>query len=321
VEVGGSNPPIPTTVASRHSLGPSTSVSGLVPNRYFFGMNLQQLRYLVGVADHGTMTRAAAAIPVAQPVLTRAVRKLEGELGVALFDRHGRGVVLTAMGVAVADRARAVLAGVDDIAGFATASELSAQPLSIATGSSIEEVLAARITTIAASLVPPLHVSFVSTVDSLATAEAVRSKRVQLGIVEGSAPADLRATGIMMLEAGLMCPEHHGLPNPIPVNMLEDVALIAPHRGTPRRARIDAALDVLGVHPHVVVETGDRTSWPSLVRAGHGFALAYIDTRQPPPTGTVLIPFIPPIVSELSAITRPDEPGRAVAEIIARLVV
>jgi LysR family cyn operon transcriptional activator len=55
-------------------------------------MNLQQLRYLVATADEGTMTSAATACHVAQPVLTRAVRALERELGVLLLRRRGRGV-------------------------------------------------------------------------------------------------------------------------------------------------------------------------------------------------------------------------------------
>ena len=62
-------------------------------------MNLRKLRYLVTTADEGTMTRAAEALHVAQPALSRAVRSLEREIGVTVFERKGRGVRVTRDGL------------------------------------------------------------------------------------------------------------------------------------------------------------------------------------------------------------------------------
>ncbi|MFS8585261.1 MAG: LysR family transcriptional regulator, partial [Acidimicrobiia bacterium] len=76
-------------------------------------MNLQQLRYLVATADEGTMTRAAAALHVAQPALSRGIRGLEVELGITAFERRGRGVTLTPEGAEAVAIARRVLAEVD----------------------------------------------------------------------------------------------------------------------------------------------------------------------------------------------------------------
>ena len=53
-------------------------------------MDLRQLSYVVAIVDHGGFTRAAEALHVAQPSLSQAIRALEKELGVALFDRIGR---------------------------------------------------------------------------------------------------------------------------------------------------------------------------------------------------------------------------------------
>jgi LysR family transcriptional regulator, cyn operon transcriptional activator len=79
-------------------------------------MDLRQLRYLVATADHGTMTAAARALHVAQPALSRAIRSLERELGVEVFARDGRGVVLTERGADVVAAARRVLLAVDEVA-------------------------------------------------------------------------------------------------------------------------------------------------------------------------------------------------------------
>jgi DNA-binding transcriptional LysR family regulator len=84
-------------------------------------MNLRQLRYVVATADHGTMTAAAEAMYVAQPALSRAVRELERELGLELFMRSGRGVVLTETGGHVVRYARDALRAVSAIETLAVA--------------------------------------------------------------------------------------------------------------------------------------------------------------------------------------------------------
>ena len=64
-------------------------------------MHLRTLRYFVAVADAGSLTAGAAAIPIAQPPLARQMRDLEAELGVRLLQRLPRGVRLTQAGVTV----------------------------------------------------------------------------------------------------------------------------------------------------------------------------------------------------------------------------
>ena len=78
-------------------------------------MNLRDLRYLIALADHRHFGRAADACHVSQPTLSTQVRKLEDELGVALVERAPRQVMLTPAGKDIVERARRVLAEVEQM--------------------------------------------------------------------------------------------------------------------------------------------------------------------------------------------------------------
>ncbi|MFG3056802.1 LysR family transcriptional regulator [Kitasatospora sp. NPDC048239] len=69
-------------------------------------MELRQLHYLIAIADEGNLGRAAARLYVSQPSLSYALRNLESELGLRLFDRHSGGVSATAAGLDVVAEAR-----------------------------------------------------------------------------------------------------------------------------------------------------------------------------------------------------------------------
>src|SRR3546814_10729131 len=61
-------------------------------------MNILSLRYFLKIAEHGSITRAAAELHITQPALTRHVAHLEDQLRVKLLMPHGRGVRLTEPG-------------------------------------------------------------------------------------------------------------------------------------------------------------------------------------------------------------------------------
>lgn len=78
-------------------------------------MTLQDLRYVVALADHGHFGRAAAACDIGQPTLSTQIKKLEEELGVTLFERTTKSVCVTAIGQEIAARARQILTDVEAI--------------------------------------------------------------------------------------------------------------------------------------------------------------------------------------------------------------
>src|SRR5215475_9488190 len=80
---------------------------------YDQSVELRQLRSVEAVARHRHFTRAAEELHLAQSALSHQVRKLEDELGIALFERTSRRVIPTEAGAVIASCAREVLATVD----------------------------------------------------------------------------------------------------------------------------------------------------------------------------------------------------------------
>ena len=77
--------------------------------------NLQHLKYAVEVARTGSISRAAENLYMGQPRLSRAIRELEEESGLILFNRTSKGVTLTQKGADFLDRARSILAQIEEL--------------------------------------------------------------------------------------------------------------------------------------------------------------------------------------------------------------
>ncbi len=72
-------------------------------------MTLQQLKYAVTVAECGTISAAAEKLFISQPSLTTAIRELESEMGVTIFSRTNRGVIVSREGEEFLGYARQIL--------------------------------------------------------------------------------------------------------------------------------------------------------------------------------------------------------------------
>ena len=79
-------------------------------------MSLSQLRYFVAVAEEGHVGRAARALHVSQPPLSRQIKLLEDELGAPLFQRTPRGMKLLPAGATLLGYAQQILSLVDSAA-------------------------------------------------------------------------------------------------------------------------------------------------------------------------------------------------------------
>ena len=61
-------------------------------------MTLQQLKYVVAIADFGSFNEAAKQLYISQPSLSEAMKELEEEIGIVVFKRSNRGIRITGEG-------------------------------------------------------------------------------------------------------------------------------------------------------------------------------------------------------------------------------
>ncbi len=77
-------------------------------------MNIKQLRYFYEIANEGQITRAAKKLHIAQPPLSQALKALEANLGVLLFERNGRQMELTEAGEVLYEKAKTIFYKIDE---------------------------------------------------------------------------------------------------------------------------------------------------------------------------------------------------------------
>ncbi len=146
-------------------------------------MTIQQLTYYLAALEHGSFSAAAEELHMAQPSLSEQVRRLEGELGVRLFERGGRGLVPTEAGRRLREHAERVL---DDVEGakaaMAETRELRGGTATFGTWGAARFYPGTQIVADFRRKFPQVKVRLVG-LNSADVAEAVRDGELEVGMV------------------------------------------------------------------------------------------------------------------------------------------
>ncbi|MER6980616.1 LysR family transcriptional regulator, partial [Streptomyces carpinensis] len=239
-------------------------------------MDIRQLRALVTVAEAGSVTRAAELLHLVQPAVTRQIRALEHELGVALFERTRQGMRPTAAGTTMVERARRALneleraraeirptpravTGIVTVGLLDSAGHLLAEPLASA-------VLRDH---------PGIDLRLLS----------AYSGHLQQWLDDGdldltllynlASTPSLNADPLVREKLWAVAPPSAGLRAERPVPFEEAVShpLVAPAAGHGLRRVIDAAAAQAGVEMNLLVQTNSMHVQKQLVLAGHGWTI------------------------------------------------
>jgi LysR family transcriptional activator of nhaA len=239
-------------------------------------LNYNHLRYFWAVAHNGNLTRTAEQLHVSQSALSLQIKKLEDQLGHALFDRRGKQLVLTEAGRVTLDHADVIFASgaelVNTLSGEATASEvLRVGALSTLSRNFQIEFLSPLVGRDRTSVT----VRSGSLADLLSQLEAHRLDVVLTNTApprDAATPWIVRTLGSQPL---ILAGYAHRL---VEGRSLEDTLrqepLIVPTLETAVRSGFDAFCDRHEIHPRLVVEVDDMALMRVLTRRDFGLAVA-----------------------------------------------
>ncbi|NEX63169.1 LysR substrate-binding domain-containing protein [Noviherbaspirillum galbum] len=146
-------------------------------------MELRQLRYFVAIVDHGSLSRAARALHVAQPALTQQIRQLEEELGAQLLHRSAQGVVSTDAGKTFHEHAQAILKQVEDArSAVAQSADKPAGTVALGIPQSVSNVLALPMLTAVRTSYPDISLQITEELTGNLT-EQLKSGRINLAVL------------------------------------------------------------------------------------------------------------------------------------------
>ncbi|MGO9425529.1 MAG: LysR family transcriptional regulator [Steroidobacteraceae bacterium] len=281
-------------------------------------MDLKQLEYFRHVAELGSFTRAAAFLSVVQPALSRQVRQLEAELGQNLFERNGRGVVLTDAGSRLLEHARGILTQVgrarqeleDQRNGDSGHVALGLPP---SLGSSVtvplvkafEKLLPnARLATVEGLSAYILEWLSLGRVDCALVYNATTSATVDVQLL-----LEEQLFLIAPLKAGALGQSARG--NSITLAQLADYPLIIPSRPHAMRMSVENALANVDRKIRVAHEIECIPAVIDLVRQGHGYGVLPMNALKSTPwAGQIAVkPIMSPVLkTSLSIATSAQRP-------------
>ena len=242
-------------------------------------MDLKQLEYFVRVAELGSFTRAAIALNIAQPALSRQIRLLEVELKQNLLTRNGRGAVSTEAGKLLLAHGRGILHQVDR----------AREELGQVRGSLAGRVALGLPTSLARALAVPLIRAFqtelpqaslsISEGLSVPMQESLINGRLDLAVLYNAQPVPELEISPLLEEDLLLVQRRSDFlptessPDAITLRELATLQLVIPTRPNAIRMQVESALANVGCRLNIALEIDGVSAILDLVANGSGAAV------------------------------------------------
>jgi LysR family transcriptional regulator, nitrogen assimilation regulatory protein len=292
-------------------------------------MDLRQLEYFVRVAELGSFTRAAHALKIAQPALSRQVRLLEVELRQNLLVRNGRGALPTEAGQLLLEHGRGILHQV------ARAQEeigrvrgKLAGRVAIGMPTSVAKLMAVPLVHAFRERLPDARLA-ISEGLSIGMQEALQAGRLDIALLYNPQPSPtLELTPLieepLMLVQRAPASAKKAPASALPLKDLAAIELVIPTRPNAIRNLVEAELSALGKRPKIALEIDGVAAILDLVADGAGAAVLPVNAIK-----TAVHPElyharpIAGLKSRLALATSSERPAtltqRAVHEIVTEL--
>jgi LysR family transcriptional regulator, nitrogen assimilation regulatory protein len=280
-------------------------------------MDLKQLEYFVRVAELGSFTRAAIALDVAQPALSRQVRLLEVELRQNLLIRNGRGAAPTEAGKLLLEHGRGILHQV----------ERAREELGRVRGGLAGRVAMGLPPSVAKAMAVPLIREFrrhmpdatlsISEGLSVSMHESLASGRLDIALLYNATPAPGIELTPLLEEPLYLVQRRTGKgaasrPRAIALREVADMPLVIPSRPNAIRMLVESEMAKLRCRPNVALEIDGVGAILDLVEDGAGSAILSSNAVKTSvrPTAFSMRPIgSPPLRSKLSMAMSSQRPA------------
>jgi LysR family nitrogen assimilation transcriptional regulator len=237
-------------------------------------MELRQLRYFVAIVDHGSLSRAAVVLHVAQPALTQQLRQLEEELGAQLLHRSAQGVLSTDAGKVFYEHAQAILKQVGDARSAVTQSTTRPSgSVTLGLPHSISGALALPLLMAVRARYPEITLQLTEELSGN-LAEQLKSGRINLAVLFDDGQLSAFASTALVDEALMFIARSGSAFGPAgpAVSLAEALAttLILPAQQQGVRPRIDSAAREAGLQLGQVIEINSLAILKSALLADMG---------------------------------------------------
>ncbi len=292
-------------------------------------MDLKQLEYFVRVAELGSFTRAANALDIAQPALSRQVRLLEVELRQNLLIRNGRGALPTEEGKLLLEHARGILHQVarareelGRVRGGLAGRVAVGLPPSVGKAMTVPLIREVR------KRMPGAALSITEGL-SVAMQESLVTGRLDIAVLYNATPSPgveltpLVEEALYLVQARAGKPAQPARPRPIALREVAELPLVIPSRPNAIRMLVEGEMAALGCSPRVALEIDGVAAILDLVEDGAGSAIlsrnAVATSARPQafvarPIGT------PALRSQLAAAMSSQRPATLTQQAMLRLI-
>ncbi len=260
-------------------------------------MELRHLRYFVMAAEEANISRAAARLNVSQPAVSRQIKDLEDELGVALFERDHNGLQITDAGTTALVQARELLRQSNALVESMQSFSRNEKGISIKVGflpTALPGFLAEGMRRFNRTYQDVCVQIFEMSPSQ--QGDALRNGEIDLALIGDPCPdirRDFEVDEVRRTEMAMVVPDDHPLAGRKSVELAEfgeDNFLSLHEKHFPGRPEMMAEMfSKAGINPRVTIRANGLSELLGLVGGGAGVAMAPADLNQLPHSGVIFI--------------------------------
>ena len=269
-------------------------------------MTLDQLRYFCAVCTYEGVTRAAQALNVSQPSVTAAIKNLETEFGVTLFNRQHKRLTLTPAGQQLFEKSRPLLQNAQALSSTMLALRTDHKPIRLGVPPMIGSLVLPKLFSKFDLKYPQLQVV---EDDNSGLRKLLETGQIHMALLPHTQSFDSSLCTVPLTQLENICcvSKHHPLAGvkTLRLEQLQNEPLVLFKNSFFQTERLLNGFHALGIQPHIILYTGQLSTVQNMIaeNAAVGFMFAFLTKGSDSVVG---IPLEPSMATDVSLVWRKD---------------